>query len=137
MIINDFMTLLKEYKVIIPSIQRDYAQGRINEDVKRIRNKFLKNISSVLVDDYVGKPLKLDFIYGYIIVDETGKGIPLSLFTPLDGQQRLTTLFLIYWYAAISEGKMDKECQTILSKFSYSTRAKSRKCRLGQISPMA
>lgn len=127
MIINDFMTLLREHKVVIPPIQRDYAQGRMNDDVKRIRDRFLKKITSVLVDDYVGKPLKLDFIYGYTIVDETGNGTPLSLFLPLDGQQRLTTLFLIYWYAAISEGKMDKECQTVLANFSYSTRAKSRK----------
>lgn len=126
MIINDFMTLLNKHKVVIPAIQRDYAQGRENDEVKRIRANFLKNIMNVLIDEYVGKPLKLDFIYGYTEDDKTGDGTPVSRFVPLDGQQRLTTLFLIYWYVATYEGKMDIY-QTVLSNFSYFTREKSRK----------
>lgn len=127
MISNNFVTLLKEQKVVIPPIQRDYAQGRNNDAVRRIRDRFLKNITRVLSDDYVGEPLKLDFIYGYAIDDETGKGKVRSIFKPLDGQQRLTTLFLIHWYAAVSEGNMNNECQAVLANFSYATRAKSRK----------
>lgn len=42
-----FIDLVKQYKVIIPPIQRDYAQGRNNEDVRRIRHRFLNNISDV------------------------------------------------------------------------------------------
>ena len=127
MISNNFFTLLKEQKVVIPPIQRDYAQGRNNDAVKRIRDRFLKHITRVLTDDYFGEPLKLDFIYGYSTYDETGKGIVQSIFKPLDGQQRLTTLFLIYWYAAVTEDKMNDYCRAVLSNFSYATRSKSKK----------
>lgn len=66
---------------MIPIIQRDYAQGRENPDVNRMRTRFL----SSLYDAITGHPITLDFVYGD--VDENGK------LTPLDGQQRLTTLF--------------------------------------------
>lgn len=45
-------------------------------------------------------------------------------FIPLDGQQRLTTLFLIYWY--IANVLKDKESKRILQRFKYSTRSSSR-----------
>ena len=44
-----------------------------------------------------------------------------SLFIPIDGQQRLTTLFLLHWYAAWSEGKLDIAKETLLH-FTYETR---------------
>ena len=121
-----FIDLLEQYKVIIPPIQRDYAQGRNNEDVRRIRDRFLNNISDVLADDYNDAPLKLDFIYGYLVGDEDKKG-SMSIFKPLDGQQRLTTLFLLHWYAAVTENKMTDKNKTLLSNFSYATRDKCRK----------
>lgn len=45
-------------------------------------------------------------------------------FIPLDGQQRLTTLFLIYWYVA--NALNDKESKKILQRFKYATRASSK-----------
>lgn len=75
-------------KNIIPIIQRDYAQGRVDPDINRIRNRFLSSLYHAIVDE----PITLDFVYGDI--DENG------IMTPLDGQQRLTTLFLLHWYAA-------------------------------------
>lgn len=45
-------------------------------------------------------------------------------FIPLDGQQRLTTLFLIYWY--IANVLNDKESKQILQRFKYSTRSSSK-----------
>ena len=74
-------------KIIIPIIQRDYAQGRLNPEVTRVRDRFL----SSLHDAIVGTPITLDFVYGDIDKD--------GVMTPLDGQQRLTTLFLLHWYA--------------------------------------
>ena len=69
----------------IPLIQRDYAQGRPGAWVEEIRVSFLE----VLLDAIVGgEPVGLDFVYGKI------EG---STFHPLDGQQRLTTLFLLHW----------------------------------------
>ena len=97
--------------ITIPQIQRDYAQGRDMEDVKKIRTRFLLNIKKAVTDG--GVPLTLDFIYG----DIDANGVLL----PLDGQQRLTTLFLLHWYAAQKDGVSDAE-QAFLSRFTYKTR---------------
>ena len=67
-------TPVKIKKIVIPIIQRDYAQGRENPDVNRMRTRFL----SSLYDAITGHPITLDFVYGD--VDENGK------LTPLDGQ---------------------------------------------------
>ena len=124
--INNFVLLLQKHKVVIPPIQRDYAQGRNTDKVKRIRDSFLDKMADVLSDNYTGKPLKLDFIYGYVNTTENANGVKFSIFKPLDGQQRLTTLFLLHWYVAVREGCLDKNTSNLLAKFSYATRAKSR-----------
>jgi hypothetical protein len=124
--INNFATLLKEYKVVIPPIQRDYAQGRDTNKVNRIRSQFLETMTNVLCDDYQGPPLKLDFIYGYMNKDKSNDGSEFLIFKPLDGQQRLTTLFLLHWFVAIREKQLDAPTKSILANFSYATRAKSR-----------
>lgn len=48
-----------------------------------------------------------------------------KIFIPLDGQQRLTTLFLIHWFALGKE--QDFERAKILARFSYETRISSRR----------
>lgn len=100
-------------KIAIPLIQRDYAQGRMDGDVNRVRSRFL----SALYDAITIKPITLDFVYGDIDVN--------GVMTPLDGQQRLTTLFLLHWYAAKKENVAKEECE-FLVKFSYETRYSAR-----------
>ena len=101
-------------KVTIPVIQRDYAQGRIDKGY--IREAFLKNIyDGVKCNEECLIPM--DFVYGY--KDEEG------VFYPLDGQQRLTTLWLIYWYLAVRAHELEEK-GTILSRFSYETRVSTR-----------
>ena len=56
--INIFAGAVKT--ITIPSIQRDYAQGRKNLKVNRIRHKFL----DALFNAVNGKNIKLDFVYG-------------------------------------------------------------------------
>jgi hypothetical protein len=97
----------------IPIIQRDYAQGRESKEVERIRKQFLKVLHDALTEEI--SPVKLDFIYGNIA---DGKLIPL------DGQQRLTTLFLLHWYIAKKE-KIDKPEYQFLNNFAYRTRFSS------------
>lgn len=99
----------------IPIIQRDYAQGRQTIGVTRIRKRFI----DVLYKALTGSPedeVKLDFIYGNV---EDGKLIPL------DGQQRLTTLFLLHWYIAKHEN-IDTSQYSFLEEFSYKTRFSSQ-----------
>ena len=100
--------------ITIPIVQRDYAQGRTSPNVNRIRERFLKVLYKSLVNE---EPITLDFIYGS--KDEEGKLIPL------DGQQRLTTLFLLHYYIAKHEG-IAKEEYSFLANFSYETRISSR-----------
>ncbi|WP_313157365.1 DUF262 domain-containing protein [Sphingobacterium multivorum] len=101
--------------VKVPRIQRDYAQGR--EEEKIIRNRFLKSIFKHLVAE--SELMELDFIYGSLkVLDDD------VFFIPLDGQQRLTTLFLLYWYVSnkeLDEGNRLK-CMDKLAAFSYETR---------------
>lgn len=96
----------------IPLIQRDYAQGRPGAWVEEIRVSFLE----VLLDAIVGgEPVGLDFVYGKI------EG---STFHPLDGQQRLTTLFLLHWYLASTANRLD--ASAAWTRLSYATRASAR-----------
>jgi hypothetical protein len=114
---NDVEGLSIKRGIEIPMIQRDYAQGRINNKANEIRKVFLdKIISSIIsVKQENSLPLELDFIYGYI---------ESEIFVPLDGQQRLTTLYLIYWYFAFKEEKLVEYKNSFL-KFNYQTRQSS------------
>ena len=91
-------------KIEIPIIQRDYAQGRETKEVNRIREQFIDVLYNALTGSKEDA-VKLDFVYGNI---EEGKLIPL------DGQQRLTTLFLLHWYIAKHE-KIDEIYKLIKS----------------------
>ncbi len=100
-------------KISIPIIQRDYAQGRRNAEIDRVRLRFLESLLKAVTE----QPITLDFVYGDI--DENG------LMTPLDGQQRLTTLFLLHWYAAKKE-RIEEDRWRFLKNFSYETRYSAR-----------
>lgn len=122
-----FLQLIEKYNIVIPVIQRDYAQGRTNDEhVIEVRKNFVRNLISYLrdVDD---SSHDLDFIYG--TVNETSKH-DLE-FIPLDGQQRLTTLFLLHWYLAGRSGNFDYFVEKMKSKtneykFAYKTRDSSK-----------
>ncbi len=95
-------------RVEIPLIQRDYAQGRTGAMVEAIRHDFLGALIDAIAGD---ESLDLDFVYGEM---------EQSTLKPLDGQQRLTTLFLLHWYLAARTGRL-AEAAGIL-KLTYATR---------------
>lgn len=97
-------------KILIPKIQRAYAQGRMDSHATKTRKKFLGAIQEAVRSE---KPLTLDFIYGHI--DD-------GCLIPLDGQQRLTTLWLLHWFAREKE-KIKFEN---LDLFTYHTRYSAR-----------
>ena len=92
---------------------------------QEVREEFLDALHRALkrpVDD-PKLPLNLDFIYGSV------EGEEATRFLPLDGQQRLTTLFLLHWYLAWQDGCW-KEFSELLcpnenSRFSYYVRPSS------------
>lgn len=106
-----FWKFLQNRKIEIPIIQRDYAQGRIGKE--KLRETFLGDLKNALDEN---KTLKLDFVYG---------SFENNSLNPLDGQQRLTTLWLLHWYIAFKAGKL-KENESTFKKFTYETRTSSR-----------
>ena len=108
-----FWEYLQHNDIKIPIIQRDYAQGRKGKSA--LRRRFLKSLHDSLSAE--NKPLKLDFVYG------TSRN---NASLPLDGQQRLTTLWLLHWFVAYKAGEL-AVAEKILKKFSYETRISSRK----------
>lgn len=104
--------------VQIPMMQRDYAQGRPEE--QELRDRLLAALFGALSKK---EELELDFVYGAV---KERDGSPY--FIPLDGQQRLTTLFLLHWYIGQRELPADElaDRQAELSRFSYDTRSTAR-----------
>jgi hypothetical protein len=96
-------------RIEVPLIQRDYAQGRIDPITDEIRERFLDALHDALTG---GRAIDLDFVYGEV----DGDGV----LTPLDGQQRLTTLFLLHWYVAAR--RADIQPSNAYWRFSYATR---------------
>ncbi|WP_158557155.1 DUF262 domain-containing protein [Mucilaginibacter conchicola] len=156
---NTFWKLINNHRVEIPIIQRDYAQGRDEQDdpkAAQIRKKFVTDLVTNL--DNRTAPVHLDFVYGKIngridvhtrqknktAIDgllksvkaysdtlkinikyefleksaTTDGGSPDTTFVPLDGQQRLTTLYLLHWYLLTRTQKS----RTALLNFTYRTR---------------
>lgn len=111
-------TLCQTYdKIEIPVIQRDYAQGRKEQGT--LRNKFVDYLLSALKEHTA---IELDFVYGEERHDMAKDGnTKVTTFIPIDGQQRLTTLWLLHWFLAVKEERL-VEIHSILSKFTYETR---------------
>jgi hypothetical protein len=112
-------------RVEIPVIQRDYAQGREDEHSREVRKQFIEALGAAFSSDRAdAAPLDLDFVYGrWRVTDRT--------LEPLDGQQRLTTLFLLHWYLASLDDAFEEFQSWIKladggSCFTYRTRPAAR-----------
>lgn len=130
---KSFWALLTEdnFKIEIPTIQRDYVQGSRAAKDKGIPQKFIADIYEALKTN---TKLSLEFVYGNTTADKK-----LHL---LDGQQRLTTLFLVHYYLFLAtcphkkENEPDKTFQARkdtwqkerapLGNFCYATRSNTR-----------
>ena len=111
--------LCKGFDIYIPRIQRDYAQGRLDGAARMIRERFVDDIFNCLKNNpRDGGILDVNFIYGNVESNGDSKR-----FIPIDGQQRLTTLFLLHWYFALYSGKIETaEIKNRLLQFQYETR---------------
>ena len=93
-------------RIEIPEIQRDYIQGL--EEYSNKLDKFLDVLFNALSSK---NKCSLDFIYGNINED--------GVFEPIDGQQRITTLALLYYYI---ENICKKNNDNIFKKITYKTK---------------
>ena len=113
------LTLFGDYdSILIPSLQRSYAQGRKTPHANEVRAKFLADIRETLEKE--NGSLSLDLVYGGC--EEQQK----KIFILLDGQQRLTTLFLLHcFFAGVSQGDISWMKNENKPKFRYETRDSS------------
>lgn len=117
---KSFLQLVSEVgQIRIPAIQRDYAQGRENEKVNEIRKQFVHVLMQVVKG--LKSKQELDFVYGSHQIEERPNNKDAKAFEPLDGQQRLTTLFLIHWMMGCELLTSDRH-----SILTYSTRPSSK-----------
>jgi hypothetical protein len=116
---------LDKYTAVeIPILQRDYAQGRLDPRTKEMNRKgenFLSVLFNALREE---KGLRMDIIYGSIETRD-GDHPEEKTFIPLDGQQRLTTLWLLHWYLSQWEERSE-EIASLLQRFTYATRSTAR-----------
>lgn len=96
----------------IPLFQRDYAQGRHSQQAELVRTRFIADLCAALDSDPV---LHLDFVFGDVVE---------GTLYPLDGQQRLTTLFLLHCYLAWHQ---QDQSPHPWHAFHYATRPGARK----------
>lgn len=143
---TNLLAFLTDKNVRIPQLQRDYVQG--SDKAKEIRDLFICDLVETLSADTPEakqKTLHLDFIYGSTYEEAPASGLhphwkegelhfdipnsdvnePTKVFLPLDGQQRLTSLWLLHWMLCPkTEADAAKK---LLSHFSYATRSSSRR----------
>lgn len=91
----NFIQSFDNKTILIPLLQRDYVQGGIED------------VISPFMDSLLEKYADLNYIYGY---EEEG------CFVPIDGQQRLTTLWLLYLY--LFSRKQQKNAFHVRMKFA-------------------
>ena len=143
---TNLLAFLTDKNVRIPQLQRDYVQG--SDNTKEIRDLFICDLVETLSVDTPEakqKTLHLDFIYGSTYEEAPASGLhphwekgelhfdtpnsdvnePTKVFLPLDGQQRLTSLWLLHWMLC-PETEADA-AKKLLSHFSYATRSSSRR----------
>lgn len=117
---DNLFALLSRYRVVIPGIQRHYVQGANNPKAESVRKQFIKEIFTAIEEKQ--NEFNLHFIYGPINTDGEDS------FVPVDGQQRLTTLWLIARYAAEKAEPSDrKDLLSLLSRFTYEDRINAKR----------
>lgn len=117
---DNLFVLLSRYRVVIPGIQRHYVQGANNPKAESVRKQFIKEIFTAI--EKKQNEFNLHFIYGPI--NTNGE----DSFVPVDGQQRLTTLWLIARYAAEKAESSDrKDLLRLLSRFTYEDRINAKR----------
>jgi len=98
--------------ICVPRIQRGYVQGRDDAKGMEIQTNFVPALVNATFD---GDGLSLDFVYGVA----SGDGGAERRLLPLDGQQRLSTLFLLAWLCGKwkTEWRFDYEARRIPQLF--------------------
>lgn len=112
---TSFWSEITEYKIQVPFYQRDYAQGRKDRGrIDNIRKVFVEELYGAIKGPSI---CHLGLVFGSYNENE-------KVFIAVDGQQRLTTVFLLHWYVAWRENKLNDYKEKLLH-FSWDTRSYS------------
>lgn len=113
---TNFWTEISNYNIHVPYYQRDYAQGRCDGGrIDNIREVFVYELYQAITKRE--KTCHLGLVFG-------SYDIAKKSFIAVDGQQRLTTVFLLHWYVAWREGNLS-DYEKTLKNFSWDTRSYS------------
>lgn len=110
--------LLEKYSILIPALQRNYVHGRDDAHAKEVREHFVDSIVNSCAKK---QDAHLDLVYG--ILNEVN-----GVVVPIDGQQRLTSLWLFAVYCArVCSSSVLSDCDRhkklrLLARFSYESR---------------
>jgi hypothetical protein len=121
---NHFLDTIIQALVHKKKESLDFVYGKIHglkNESEHTRNKqAIQSLLNTLGDFASTIDLQLD---NAIISDKSSSKAEMTYLIPLDGQQRLTTLFLLHWYIAKRLNKND--VMGILCRFRYKTRKSS------------
>lgn len=107
-------------QIVIPSLQRDYVQGNRRDKISPFIDYLLEGLE--------GKDgIDLNYMYGTILKDDDGT----TSFVPIDGQQRMTTLWLLRLYlTARANVQQPGAHRPMVQRLEYRTREYAREfCR--------
>ena len=107
-------------QIVIPSLQRDYVQGN--------RRDKISPFIDYLLEGFEGKDgIDLNYMYGTILKNDDGT----ISFVPIDGQQRMTTLWLLRLYlTARANVQQPGAHRPMVQRLEYRTREYAREfCR--------
>lgn len=114
---QSLLGVLTTDSIAIPDYQRDYAQGRKdNGRIDDIRSNFVKELYQALT--HPEKELcHMGLVYGSFATTNR-----LEAFVAVDGQQRLTTCFLLHWYLLHRSETIDEGIKNKLNRFHWNSR---------------
>lgn len=113
----NFLNVFNNKSIRIPLLQRDYIQGSMESVISPFIDSLIDN----------SRTSDLNYIYGY--TDEQ------NYFITIDGQQRLTTLWVLYLYAA---AKSDNQAEfninlTFLSREYANDFCRKLRCNISEV----
>ena len=107
-------------QIVIPSLQREYVQGNRCDKISPFIDYLLEGLE--------GKDgIDLNYMYGTILKNDDGT----TSFVPIDGQQRMTTLWLLRLYlTARANVQQPGTHRSMVQRLEYRTREYAREfCR--------
>lgn len=107
---QSLLHLLSQNNFIVPEIQREYVWGQNEEVISRFLDSIIAKIGNVCDEcgnSKTNTKINVGFLYTYkpsYITYSADRFLDENL---IDGQQRFTTLFLMLFYCAIKEHRID------------------------------